>query len=498
MPNVELAGPPTRPIPVSEYSFARAVAELFRSRKSGALTVKLRNLYKVIVVVDGSPVYAESNIAEESLGATLVRRGEADETKIYAAQAKAISSGRHIGDILVEKNVLTPEALLKAMRRSYGACILGAFRWSEGELSFDANPPEVDDKVCLRMSPSMLVLRGVAVYAPFDQVDSQFVKDVLDRYQLRPGARDHAADHGLNTTEQRVFDLLSEPRTIDGLAQEAGVTHELITRLLYALSLLNIVATPEQVARGERAPEPQKIVVVAEPGQGDPLSAAEASRIDAEYLACKSQDHFSWLGVMRETDSDSLRRAFIRRSENFSPGTFKGRDLGDHRERFEAIYLALNHAYFTLSDATRRGVYIDNLERRVEQRRRTKTESAEIGRFDTNTLLRAGKKLADNGKHADALRFFEEVLDDQPHHVGALERLGYSLYLSAPQEFMRAVRYLQEAMAMEPDSGEPYYYLGLVYEAKEDAESARHAFNECLRRQSGHAGATAGLGRIPA
>jgi tetratricopeptide (TPR) repeat protein len=476
------AGPPTRPSPIADYPFARAIASLFRSRRSGALTVTLRNLRKHVVVVDGTPVYAESNIVEESLGAYLVRRGEVDETKIYAAQSKAIASGRGVGDVLVEKKVLTPEALLTAMRRCFGATILGAFRWQEGELTFDTNPPEVDDKICLRISPTTLVLRGVVVYAPFEQVEREFKRDAPERHQLRAGARELAGELGLNTTEQRVFDLLAEPRTVESLATGADVTEKLTVRLLYALRLLDIVAAPDEVARGVPAPEPRKIVVVEEPGRGEPLSAAEASRIDAEYLTCKSQDHFSWLGLMRDAGGETLRRAFMRRSENFSPGTFKGRDLGEHRERLEEVYLALNQAYFTLSDPTRRAVYIDALERRARQKNRVQPESSEAGRFDTDTLLRAGKKLADNGRHADALRFFEEVLDEQPHHGRALAFLGHSLYLSAPEEFTRAVRCLQEAMAMEPDSGEPYFRLGLVYEARGDVESARHAFQECMTR----------------
>jgi tetratricopeptide (TPR) repeat protein len=346
------------------------------------------------------------------------------------------------------------------------------------------------------MSPAMLVLRGVAVYAPQESVEAHFAAGILDKYQLRPGAAEHAGELGFNITEERVFDLLREPRTVDGLAHEAGVTTEFTTRFLYALSLLGIVAIPEEVARGTLSPAPRRIVV-DEPDQGKPLTAAEASRIDAEYLACRSQDHFTWLGVPRDASHETLKRAFLRRSENFSPGAFRGRDLGEHRERFESIYLTLAQAYCTLSDPARSASYIAALERRVEERRRAKTESAEAGRFfDADTLLRAGRRLAEDGKHADALRFFEEVLDDQPHHFGALVRLGHSIYMSAPDEFMRAVRHLQEAMAMEPDSGEPYYYLGLIYEARGDPESARHAFAECARRDAGHEGASAGLGRI--
>ena len=492
---------PNTPTPVTEFPFPRAVAALWHNEASGSLTISRHNIHKVILVVEGTPVFAESNKVEESLSAYLVGRGQLSEKAAYGAVAKSVATGRDVGDILVQMGLLQPNDLLTAMRRCSGACILDAFRWKNGELSFDANLPDVSDRISLKMSPPALVLRGVSAFLSMDQIAGDIEFGPQQRFQLRPGLLEEIPDLNLNTVERRVVEALWRPRTISELVESAVISDELAVRLLYALSVLELVADPETVAT-ERA-KGAEIAVPAPPPpvpKEDLLNDDERAIIDNAYYACKMRDHFEWLNVGRNVSYAELRQAFLAMCKELSPGSFKGKVLGEYGERLESAFLGLVDAFNTLADTPRRETYLEEIDRRAriraaKQKNKPKLEF-QSGRLEADTLLRAGAGLAADGKHAEALKFFEQILEAEPLHTEALARSGHSLYMSSPTTIQRSVQFLQQAMAVEPEWGGSFFYLGHIYEVSGEKDLAIQAYSECLRLDPGHEQASAGMNRL--
>jgi hypothetical protein len=135
---------PARGEDLSETPFPRVLADLWTRRATGTLCLRLQAIEKRIVFCNGAPVFAESNIAEESIGRFLVERAVISEGTHFKALQKTVSSGRKMGEVLLALSAITPHELFQNLRRCFGKCILGAFAWKTGTFSFDHNPPDLD------------------------------------------------------------------------------------------------------------------------------------------------------------------------------------------------------------------------------------------------------------------------------------------------------------------------------------------------------------------
>ncbi len=495
-------------VDLATFPFARALSELWLGRRTGTIHLTLHNLDKKIILKDGSPVHASSNIAHEALGQVLVRRGEIDQSVMHRALSEAVATDRYLGEVLVEAKALTPYQLFTAMRRCIGAIVLDGFRWTEGDLLFDANEPDVDGKVLLKGSAADLVLRGVAAFSPSEQVAAGLGDRLEQPFQTRRRLGDRHRGLSFNAIESRVVRCLNEPLTIPELAASSKVDLDTAQRLVYALMLLDYVAHPAEVAREEPSQAstdgaPAVPAVETTPAEGKALSAEEEQEIDSLYLRAKSQDYFELLGVGRKAFYGEVKDAFLTLSQRCSPIALGDRDLGERGEQVEEVFLILARAFGILSDPHDRDRYAERLEK-LEASRRTRAKSKVAEKFTIRTdLFEAdqhianGKKLLSIDKPNKALEHFRFAVNCESENATALACFGYAMFLVEPSKnHALALNHLQRAMAIEPANLDAHFFLGLIYERQGESESAYKAFSLCVRRNPRDDDARTALARV--
>ncbi len=387
---------------LSEYPLPRALAELAAREADGTLTLTLHNLEKRIIIREGVPVFAESNIAEETLGQSLVKRGVIELTVAQEALNRSIEEGRYIGEMLVSMGALTPHELFQAMKRTVGMCILDAFRWSEGQIAFDDAEPDVENRLLLKIDPANLVLRGVAQFSPFKLLFRDLAENIDVSYQMRPDVLRDRKGFNLNGVESRLARQFREPHTIAELCVATSVDENLTIRFVYAMVVLGFAADAKRVA-GEVvtvAEEPKVQEAPVESRGPEPLAEEDAQAIDQAYLESKGQDFFVVLGVGEELEFAQLRRAFLEKCDRFSPMSFKGVDLGDRSDIVQELFLRYVRAFATLSDSANRAAYKKTLasKARSAQEARTKSPKRVANPFTIKTGLLDAKHHLENGK----------------------------------------------------------------------------------------------------
>jgi tetratricopeptide (TPR) repeat protein len=505
--------------------FPRALASLWRQEASGTLAVRQQNLRKRILLRGGVPVFAESNNVDESLGRLLVKRGLISESAHVQALTEAVETERELGEVLVEHGQLSPFDLFSTMRRCFGTCILDAFRWQAGTLTFDPHEPELEGKIVLRVEPAALIVRGVVAQSPLEVIRRDSL-DIADApLVLAHGGLERLQELKLAPAELRLARALAAPTSVAVLmAQSPAVAPELILRLVYALRLLDLVMTAEEAAAQEPAPvapareaapapAPAQAQAQAAAAEESPaivaLSRQDATAIDEAFLVAKTRDYYELLGVRRAPNFRELRSAFLTQCERFSPAAHRGRDLGEQQERLEELFLTLVRAFSTLADSTARAAYDEGLAaKRAKSPRDEGTtaprDAAPEGAFairtdllDAKTHLQNGIKLFNGRRPAEALKHFEFAANLEADNPVVVAYLGFCEYaVHGDGRYDEAVERLKQAVALREDCAVAHFFLGRIHEGHQNFEQAMRSFSKCLRYQPEHAKAKEAVARV--
>ena len=100
-------------------------------------------------------------------------------------------------------------------------------------------------------------------------------------------------------------------------------------------------------------------------------------------------------------------------------------------------------------------------------------------------LLAEAAELAQEGRFADALRNYDEVLDDDADNVEALAEKGLLLAslsqaTERPQLLVEGERLVRAAIGVRASNPRPHFYLGLILRLKGDEPAAARSFDAAL------------------
>jgi tetratricopeptide (TPR) repeat protein/glycosyltransferase involved in cell wall biosynthesis len=88
------------------------------------------------------------------------------------------------------------------------------------------------------------------------------------------------------------------------------------------------------------------------------------------------------------------------------------------------------------------------------------------------------------GRAGQAERLYQEILQQQPEDINALNMLGALLYQE--NRYEEALSQFQQVLKLQPDSPDAYNSLGVVLKAQGKAEAAADYYRKALERRSDH------------
>lgn len=239
----------------------RCFSDLF----TGRLLIRRGAVRKEILLANGRPIGADSNIRSESLGYLLLRDGVIDQAQLRQSVRLARQAGIKQGEALVSIGAITMEALPGHLRAQVRGRILSCFAWSGAEYGLVYEPDVRSRGGVLELNPLVLIFDGIKTSFPVAPLVHHF--DAHNRSPVRATERlrDYATMLRDFADELQLAMLCDGQRTLGEVL--AGSRYGLIDtlRILRALEItgclvLGEARAPDASLVGETRRSPRETV----------------------------------------------------------------------------------------------------------------------------------------------------------------------------------------------------------------------------------------------
>lgn len=351
-----LAPPSAKPAPGAAVSIptaigpgdvVRALAELIRSRFSGAFVVEDDQGVRRVVLREGDFIMVASGIEGESLVAFLIQRGDlsADAARL---ERKLPQFGRHAGAALIAHGHLRQDELWPVLR-AHAEWLLGR------TLAVEKGSGDLEIELPARLQAEPAVFGGATgaevlietlrrVLAPEQSLRS--LGGAQGRFAAGP-SRSLLNECALTNQELHIVEQCAG-KTVSQILTEAGSTDfSAALQALVALGILTVLTPTATELAKDKASQPRDAFD----------DDAIRSKIGLRRGLVDEGDYFAFLGVDREATGYQIRHAYLDLRREFDPSTLLTGATAELRDDVQIILEVLDEAYEILRDATRRERY---------------------------------------------------------------------------------------------------------------------------------------------
>ena len=453
---------------LSEIPFAVLLYALARARRTVSIQIRRGPLLKEIFLEDGVPVDCRSNLVHETLSRFMVSTGRLDEATAADAFRESVARSVRFGDVLLEKELVTAEELIKILQQNLAHKLLDGFSWRDGVFRLTASTPDLDSP--LKVNVVQLVLIGVSRFATQEQIDGSIAPLIGTSLAVNPNPVFSVDEIKLPPGHKPLVEALqTKAMRIDELAKATGIAYQDLTRSLYALTLIELVVPADQVPKSAPAvPEskPQRATKAAVEQPTLPAAPKVPEKVRAELMELvlnhRRRDPFDLLGVDPDRATTSAHLCFLAFAEKFAPWRYDESLV----EKARDVFLAGARAYAHLCDPDRRRALIK--ERKTATTIAPKATITNQFRVETDLLdaekqFREGVQLAKSGDLTRALNQLEFAADLNPQNALYRSELAFCRFRLDPEaNAMTAAEELSAAIRLDPQCGLALYYTGEI------------------------------------
>jgi DnaJ-domain-containing protein 1 len=425
------------PPPQRDRQFARALCARAAQKASGILTASRGKLRRIFCLQKGEIVFATSNLVEEQFVEYLVRCDVLSPRSRAEAIDEAARANVKLIPYLIKLETPTPAELRRGMEGLIRELVTSTLEWPEGQFSFEAGLPRLDDEVRVRLTPRALVLAHAKRYPA--AIDALRIR--IGPPDFRPVATE-SADAKAGGGEQDALGAYLLERC-DGTVQLADIVkespapEEATLRAIYGFLLAGLLDPEGREARRAREAGLREDVLTREECLGRLAMAA-------------GQDHYGVLGVDKTSRIKAIREAYYALARRYHPDRFRSGALSDLLPKFEGFFMQVTDAHNTLSDPIRRSEYDEQLS---AAKGAPEAKDADSGYLARQNFLR-GRALVSQRKFTEAVTFFENAISLDPGQADYHVELGLTLSLN-PRHREAAERHLLRAIDISPPPSPP-------------------------------------------
>lgn len=472
---------------IEDTSLPELLHSVFVGSQTGKLQLIAGTTEKTIYFQNGMPVYAESSLPGETLGAHLLSRGRIAQAQHDAAIEEMTNSGRHFGEVLLKLGVLGPHDLFTELEAHLMSKVIGTFAWFSGTFAFTEGMSWKDDVIVARMQPGRILLDGIHQHWTAGTIyETLGITDHCRAYPLE--STPYSPEQmGLSTQETRIAQLVRRKPPLGEIIRQIGDVN-LVATTVYALYIMEALGFTIELGP---ATEADRTSVAPAPASSRPGMEEHAKALLAEYLKFRTADYFKLLGVTRGATQEEIDSAFAVRKRRYSPETLVGIDTGLVHEKIEELYVRLHEAYRTLSNPDARRRYIDKIE--LADERSPRSERMKSGPVATPKkkdnhvqLFEQGFSCLRSGDFAGAKRLFEEAWQakQEPRYQAYT---SWADYLSDPVNAVGdTAKTLKQLHKDKPQDALYPYLLGNLALREKDPDRAIVYFETALRLDPQH------------
>lgn len=205
----------------------------FLNRLTGMLAFDLADAKKTVYYSAGEIVFAQSSLAHDRLGETLVRMGKISDEQLHAA-ARQITADRKLGKILVESKLISAKDLFDGVRRQTLDIIASLFHYREGKFVFWETSLEGQNVVSLQLETREVLIDGMLGELGLGRDTSAD--------QVFPAFRGRVTSADLNGEERQIFSLIADSRSLAAILEQSGLGEMQTLRVVFQMARRGLIS----------------------------------------------------------------------------------------------------------------------------------------------------------------------------------------------------------------------------------------------------------------
>lgn len=239
---------------LAQKALPEILISVYRHGIPGVLLFTRDRVERRIYVRGGLVVHATSNDLNDSLGGFLLQSGRLTMEQFRSTmQSRAAGSSRY-GALLVERRLLAPSAVQRAIREQVESILWSLFSWETGSVTFEIGEARMEDAVPLALSLRNVVLEGIKRTQNAKALVARLgPKDTLFEPQFQT---EELIDVGLNEQEYALLMMIDGQRSFLDLCAAGPLPPADNARMIYAFSVLGLVRKQAAAGSGEIVPNP--------------------------------------------------------------------------------------------------------------------------------------------------------------------------------------------------------------------------------------------------
>jgi hypothetical protein len=454
--------------------FALVLQTLAAQGLTAVIELRHGPVEKRVVLEEGIPVDCRSNLATDTFGRFLIAAGKIRDEEFHSALAEAARQGVPLGQVLVQREVITSFELFRLLQQNLARKLLDLFSWRDGEFSVSWEVPHVESP--LKVRPWQLILTGVMKFARQSDIDAAIVPLIGRRVALNPTPPFPLQELRFTKAQRAVAKMLEKPTRIDELAT-GELSYEEIARFLHAMTIVGAVVPEEKIPRGVspgRLPAEEQIApqtmsgTIPIPAVSQPVDEGLRNDLMKAYLSHRHGDAFDFFSLPEEAGPEEIRRSYLAFAERFAPWKLTSDELAPLREKAEELFIAAARAHSELSHGEQRATLLHR--RRAAREQQRLNASADRFKLRTDLLdpdvqFRKGVALRESGQLREALAQFEFATDCDAQNALYRSEAAYTRYLVTPSASTASasLESLREAMRVDSECGIAFFYAGEIH-----------------------------------
>ncbi|MFH1699129.1 MAG: DUF4388 domain-containing protein [Candidatus Zixiibacteriota bacterium] len=213
------------------------------SRKTGTLGIQRDDDIVMVYFKKGSVVYGYGPRKTYHVGRMLVENGRLTSEQLDDAislQAADKTSGRRLGQILIERNYIDRADLEQVVRNQVEELIYSLMEWDRGSFKFYENQFPTEEEITVSLSTENIVLEGMRRLDELTRV-KEFLPDFSVVFALAPSEQNQKREVTLEPNEWNILALIDGHRSIEDIIKASSQDSYHILKTLATLKLAGLI-----------------------------------------------------------------------------------------------------------------------------------------------------------------------------------------------------------------------------------------------------------------
>jgi len=237
---------------LGEFDFAAILARMHAQALDGQLKVSAARSTKTLWLQDGCIVFAQSSLADDSLGNSLLRRGLITAAQLEKSRERMKRGKCRQGRALLEMGLLTSEQLWSEIAAQLRAIVFSLFPLRAGRYDIGRLPENGRENIQLALPVATAILEGVRLILDKEFIESRFEPGMA----LYPSPDRCIGAVALKPHEAHVLSLVAEATPLEEVLERSELLRYDTLKVLYSLLKLEMICDRKQTGR---APTPHSL-----------------------------------------------------------------------------------------------------------------------------------------------------------------------------------------------------------------------------------------------